>query len=66
MIKFSLSEISPQKVVEDKEYIEFINVKEHLFIFMEKVTDDICIDITDKELESRIIEKNTVKMDSIV
>ncbi|MBP3256013.1 MAG: hypothetical protein J6M60_05950 [Clostridia bacterium] len=41
---------------EGKEYIEFRNIKEHLFIVMEKITDNVCIQILDNKLRNRIME----------
>ena len=51
---------------EGKEYIQFVNHQQHKFIVMEKITDNNCIEINDKELLKTIIEKNLKKASNII
>ena len=67
-IEYENLEMKKAKIIsfEGKEYVEFFNKKEHKYIVMEKISDDICTDITDKELKEKIIESNFIKAEDYV
>jgi hypothetical protein len=53
-------------IYEDVKYIEFLNYQEHRFVVMEKISDNQCIKITDKDLMKKIIDANFQKASNII
>ena len=68
IIKYHGSEMKIVKTItfDGKEYSGFINLKEHIYTVMEKITDNVCIEITDKDIRKKVIDSIFENADNFV
>ena len=51
---------------ENRDYIQFLNYKEKKYLIMEKISNNQCIEILDKDLKRRVVENNFKVDDGII
>ena len=53
-------------IFENNSYIEFINNKNRRFEIMKKITNNTCVEITEKDLKKKILETMYEKNEGVI